>query len=484
MRPTPPTLDAQFDDLLERCRLMARVLEPLHAMGVIWLNFNPGGLFEASGRIQIQGLDLQLFHVGEYVAEPHGLPAYASPEWTRGQTEAIGPATDVYHVALYVYYYLADLLPLGLTGAGPAALFHELPPLRVFNPHLPVGIEPILLQALDIDPSRRPSSVVAFVDALAESITRARLRFLPAGRCRFDVAGASVTGRSHRHTCTPNQDVFAHIVLADGTLLALVADGVTTAQIGSGEQASAIARDTLIEELCRSLPAAHTFEEIRARLNEACWLASQNILHAALAQCEEAAHMLHADLMCSTVVIAVVRQQELITACLGDSRVYLVQGGQVEQLTVDGDVRTTYLIAGCSSEEVMRLGAEGFALYEALGIMDRDHPAGPVPDPERSQPTVRRWPLQPGDLVVLCTDGLVEAGAALSPTDLVTFSQAYPRNDELAEQLVLAADQCQRDPSPTEPAGFGDDATCIVIRIESDQSSTGKWAAGPAMEAS
>ena len=40
---------------------------------------------------------------------------------------------------------------------------------------------------------------------------------------------------------------------------------------------------------------------------------------------------------------------------------------------------------------------------------------GLVPNVDRCTPRVRKWRLRPGDVVVLCSDGLVEEGVFLEP---------------------------------------------------------------------
>ena len=81
-----------------------------------------------------------------------------------------------------------------------------------------------------------------------------------------------------------------------------------------------------------------------------------------------------------------------------------------------------------------------------------------VLDPERCQPDLTYWPLLPGDVIVLCTDGLVEEGAFLSPADLTELIDDAPAA-ALVERLVSAALARHRDASEAEPEGCGDDVT-------------------------
>src|SRR5438445_8822325 len=82
-------------------------------------------------------------------------------------------------------------------------------------------------------------------------------------------------------------------------------------------------------------------------------------------------------------------------------------------------------------------------------------------------PRVSRWPLVPGDVIVLCTDGLVEEGFFLEPhmvADLVRANKERPAA-EVALLLCEAADAMQRVPSFVEPDGFGDNISAVVIKI-------------------
>jgi hypothetical protein len=84
-------------------------------------------------------------------------------------------------------------------------------------------------------------------------------------------------------------------------------------------------------------------------------------------------------------------------------------------------MRCAQLAAGMPPEEVRELGAEGQALYGCLGIGELGPDGRFVPAIERSTPRLSHWKLVPGDVLVLCTDGLVEEGVFLEPGDLSTL---------------------------------------------------------------
>ncbi|MFO0845287.1 MAG: PP2C family serine/threonine-protein phosphatase [Gemmataceae bacterium] len=461
--PAPDDPLARVEDTLAACRLLERALTPLHGAGLVWLNFDPAGLLVAGGRVQVQPLDFLAYPAGE---APTGVPlstAYSPPEVCAFRADRIGPATDVFHVALFAYYRLAGLLPAGFPGGGLEAFDFEFPPLRVFAPTLPPGIAPVVERGLEREPVNRHASVAEFVAALSAATTAAHARQADRRPVRVEAAGATAVGKMHVAMGLTNQDAFA-VVRDDGHLFAVVADGVTLARIGSGEKASRLAVETLTRNL-GELPAD---DDVPAAISEACVKATGAILDAALAVVPAGVAFEPCDLMTSTVVLAVVRGGEAVIACAGDSRAYLVTAGRAEQLTVDGDVRCVHLAAGWPPEEMRELGPDALALFSCLGIGEPGPAGRMVPCLDRCSPRVRRWKLLPGDVLVLCSDGLVEEGVYLEPADLVRHAAEHPSPPALADALVAAAVARHRDPSVWEPEGSGDDVTCVVIAAAED----------------
>ncbi len=456
LQPPPDDLLARLNDTLALCRLLERVLSPLHQAGWIWLNFDPATLHVAGQQVQITSLDLALFAQRQCPTSVRLSTAYSPPELFSFRAERLGPATDVFHVALYAYYRLAGLLPDGFPGQGLEAFQFEIPPLRIYQPTLPPGIAPVLQRGLAREPSDRFASVRLFVEALAEAVDQAHARLGGTQPLRFDLAGGTAIGRTHVAMGLPNQDAYAILPGKQG-LVALVADGVTLTRIGSGELASSLA----VEVLSRHLTPNSTEEEVA----QACVEATAAILQAALQVAPKDEPIDPCDWMSTTIVAAVIRGNELLLASAGDSRAYLISNGQAEQLTVDGDVRCVYLAAGYPPEQLRELGADAFALYHCLGVGETTESGQLVPCLDRCTPRVRRWKLQPGDVLILCSDGLIEEGGYLEPFELPQLIQPDSPASALVEQLVAAAVSRHREPTDWEPEGHGDDVTCVVIRV-------------------
>jgi serine/threonine protein phosphatase PrpC len=167
------------------------------------------------------------------------------------------------------------------------------------------------------------------------------------------------------------------------------------------------------------------------------------------------------DLMSTTAVAGVFSGRELLLGSTGDSRTYLVRDGNAEQLTMDGDVRCLQLAQGMPPEEVAEQGSAALALYHCLGIGERG-PDGLVHDDERGRPFLSLYHLIPGDVIVLCSDGLVEEGVFLGARELAALVSGHT-GPGLAQALVEAACALHRPPAEGVE-GSGDDVTCVVVR--------------------
>lgn len=216
------------------------------------------------------------------------------------------------------------------------------------------------------------------------------------GPVHVAVYGLTDVGRTREH----NEDTFLVADLAQpralpaggqrldvapqGTVL-LVADGMGGA--AAGELASQMAAEQIHQFLVRSpLPVADEVE-IGRHVREA-------VRHANTMIHEYAAN--HPDLqgMGTTATVAVVHQGALLLAQIGDSRAYLIRGGEAVQLTKDQSLTQRLVDAGELTEEQAERSERRNIILQALG-----------PDP-RVKVDVTHQPLQRGDALLLCSDGL------------------------------------------------------------------------------
>jgi protein phosphatase len=95
-----------------------------------------------------------------------------------------------------------------------------------------------------------------------------------------------------------------------------------------------------------------------------------------------------------TVVLAVITDGVVTVGHMGDSRAYLKRGGELRVLTADHSFVGAQVQAGLITAAEARVHPMRSRLTRALGLGD----AGAA--------EVHEHPLEPGDLVLLCSDGL------------------------------------------------------------------------------
>lgn len=100
------------------------------------------------------------------------------------------------------------------------------------------------------------------------------------------------------------------------------------------------------------------------------------------------------EMMGTTLTVALISGQTLTLGHAGDSRAYLVRGEMIAQLTEDHTIAARLVKAGKMTPEEAAISKYRNALSQALGAS------------EKIQPDITSFPLEKGDWLVLCTDGL------------------------------------------------------------------------------
>lgn len=103
--------------------------------------------------------------------------------------------------------------------------------------------------------------------------------------------------------------------------------------------------------------------------------------------------------MGTTIVLLYIDRAEVLTAHLahlGDSRAYRFRSGSLTLLTRDHTLIETYLDRGILTPKTARTHPERHVLTQALGMS------------ALVTPTISSYPLDPGDLLLLCSDGLTK----------------------------------------------------------------------------
>jgi protein phosphatase len=464
-----------IEDLRRLCTFLDRLapaLEDLHAQHLTWLTFDPQEIEEAvngsadAGALWFTNMDLAVYPARHSPEKLQVRPAYAAPEVARFRAADLGPASDVFHLAMFAYYWLAGFLPMGFPGSGLESFGHALPPLRTYAPGIPPGLSGVLARGLALEPRQRYPSPGAFTAALHKVQQRAQQRWSAKEPVVWEVGHHSRTGRAKSAANRDNEDhVLVRAFANPERALLAIADGITTCDVGSGQLASWIT--CLILE--NALDGQTSQDTFAPKITDVCRRAAESLLAWALEKGYRAQLAEGRDLMGSTLLAAWLEGNLMSLANVGDSRAYLIDGASIEQLTTDGDLGTELLASGSPPEEVKALGGMARGLRDCVGGCSVS-PEGELTILEDyCQPALSRWPLLPGDVVVLCSDGLVEEGAFLEPEKLGEIVRSHPHLSAtaLAQQLAQAADALQRLPSPLEPEGFGDNITCVIIKVRS-----------------
>jgi serine/threonine protein phosphatase PrpC len=209
----------------------------------------------------------------------------------------------------------------------------------------------------------------------------------------------------------------------------------------SGEVASRLATETIVA-YCREAQVTPSSAMTGARLagvsdnlnrlSSAIRLANR-VVHQAAEQSPE----LHG--MGATVVAIWLADQRMSLAHVGDSRVYLLRGESLEQLTQDHSFVAEQVRRGSMTEQEATASNLQNVLLRALGV-----------DPE-VQADVDEHYLLEGDTILLCSDGLTRE---LSDAQIAAVLGDAEDAQEAADRLVDLANQ----------AGGEDNITAIVVR--------------------
>ncbi len=188
----------------------------------------------------------------------------------------------------------------------------------------------------------------------------------------------------------------ATVLEHEGTLpvgLYVVADGMGGHQ--SGEVASSIAARTVGAVINSSLVSSLVAGDPVARDAATCAGLLQHAVLEANRRISDLAHERHSDLG-TTIVSALVVGNQVSVASVGDSRVYAWHDGHLSPITRDHSLVAQLVAAGQIAPEDIYTHPRRNEIYRALG------------DPRLTENEVDifTYRLQPGDGLLLCSDGL------------------------------------------------------------------------------
>lgn len=241
----------------------------------------------------------------------------------------------------------------------------------------------------------------------------------------------AIDGSSHVGHCRDgNEDDFGWDEAAG---VAVIADGLGGHP--AGDKASQLAVNT-------------TLETVQAETHGGSWLANGGDPGGLLLRCHQRlldhGHQEPAEAgLATTAVVAAWDHTNLAIAYCGDSRAYRFSGGYLECLTADHNAAREAIEAGRLTPEQARTSPERHQLTRALGI-------GPTGAPGVE---VRYMMPAPGDIFLLCTDGL---HGELDDAAISRILNESERNLSTASSALIDA---------ALEAGGHDNVTAVLIEV-------------------
>jgi protein phosphatase len=240
--------------------------------------------------------------------------------------------------------------------------------------------------------------------------------------------------RSHNEDSIASDPVNGLVVLADGM------GGYNAGEVASGMATTVIT--TEIQQLLAKTQPFQIDEETKApvagrMIREQVLKANTSIYQAAQSQPQYAG-------MGTTLVVCLFYDNKMTVGHLGDSRLYMLRDGKFSQVTRDHSLLQEQIDSGIITAEQAKHAAHKNLVTKALGI-----------DPS-VEPEVREYDARPGDVYLLCSDGLCDM---VEDEDIGMTLSALGGNLKLAaQQLVQMAND----------NGGKDNVSVILVRVLRD----------------
>jgi len=233
-------------------------------------------------------------------------------------------------------------------------------------------------------------------------------------------------------------------------LLAMVADGIGGQ--GSGELASQRSVELIPASLEEQQPTASQMSEA---LKNALVAANTSIYEESIDNPQYAG-------MGTTCTAAVLVGKRLYLAHAGDSRLYLIRGGSVRQLTIDHTWAEEALRAGRSPEEIRNHPNRG-VIKRFLGIepkvdVDTRYRLSDMSDDYEDSADKPLF-LEPGDVLLFCSDGVSDS--------------VQPRQIRETLQRLKAQKAAEKVVDLALKAGASDNVSALVLEMPGGSKKTG-----------
>lgn len=401
----------------------------------------------------LDGID-RLYPTGKVNDEIAVTPGFSAPELLSGLGTEDGETADVFSLGMFLYFLTAGVVP-------PASVYTRYAPAipaRNFRPAFPPGLQSVISRATRPRPEERFATVRSLMEAFDDATDLMRRREIegPTTPPRLRLASDTHIGIAKRRSNPTNQDSVFSATSDDRRFsLVVVADGVSTANYGSGDLASHALTEEAAKVWDDILPTYLMDEEfnpveiissIMSRANERI-VDYVNEHHTPF---RGSPH----EVMGSTALVALIVDGVVTLGALGDSRVYLQRGAGMEQLTIDHNLWTLSILEGIGADSALSM-PHGDALARCLGTFVVDTGTLEAVDPK---PDLFRFQLMEGDTLLMTTDGLVDFGGTnllASEDNILSILLAEPDPALACLELILLANR----------GGGGDNVGLSVIRF-------------------
>jgi PPM family protein phosphatase len=246
---------------------------------------------------------------------------------------------------------------------------------------------------------------------------------------------------------TNNEDCYR---IVPALSLYVLADGMGGE--AHGEIASALAVETVVKHCIEGQenPASPLLGEPKPGLNpksqrllSAIHLANQKVFQSAEEHPEQ-------EGMGATLTAAWIDDMQLSVGHVGDSRLYLLRTGQLQQLTSDHSLVAEQVRRGILTANEAEQSNLQSVLLRALGTQ---------PEVEVD---IEQVPLFPGDVLLLCSDGLTRM---VTEPEIAGTLQAEPDPQRAAEKLIAHANE----------GGGNDNVSVIVVSLKPEPKGWFSW---------
>lgn len=225
-----------------------------------------------------------------------------------------------------------------------------------------------------------------------------------------------------------NQDAYANGMFDDGTVWAVVCDGMGGAN--GGNVASRMAVDYFSASLKSGYRSNMSENSVRNLLEASVGAANVRVFDKSRESSELAG-------MGTTIVAALITPVAAFFSHAGDSRAYILKNGELSQITRDHSIVQSMIESGRLSQEEARFHPRKNVITRALGVDETVNVDFTVAE------------FSKGDKILICTDGLTN----FAETDAI---KAILADEGVADPAVSLIELANTN-------GGGDNITAVVV---------------------